>query len=473
MFNSIRVKLFSLIVLGNVLMVGLLMTLNAASFSRSFSDYIAQQEGRRLQPLIENIAEEYQRQGDWRWVGWEKPTWVRVVQSSMSRRELRSMDRMPRERPPGPPMNGGYLDRLSLREAGTDDLLLGFSGRNDQHVWIPVTSTTSSQPIAYLGFVPSARLDSRFDDLFARQQQRQLAIIGLAGILIAGLLAVPFSGWLVRPIQRLSGAVREMTQGDLSVSVPEERRDELGRLAADFNRLARALQKNHEDRQQWVSDIAHELRTPVTIFLADIEAAQDGIRRVDEAWLASMHAQVVRLTQLVNDLHQLSQSDAGALSYRFDRIDLTEQLHGFLERSFAVSDSEGLALDWVPPSKPVWIRADQARLTQLFNNLLQNTLRYTDRPGTLTVRMISAGDQVTLVWEDSSPGVGDEDLPRLFDRLYRVESSRSRDSGGAGLGLAIVANIVAAHDGHIRALHSAAGGLRIELMLPEHEGFKA
>ncbi|EAR08059.1 ATP-binding protein [Reinekea blandensis] len=473
MFNSIRVKLFSLIVLGNVLMVGLLMALNAASFSRSFSDYIAQQEGRRLQPLIENIAEEYQRQGDWRWVGWDKPTWVRVVQSSMSRREMRLIDRFSKDRMPGPPMNGGYFDRLVLREAGTDDLLLGAAGRKDQHVWIPVTSTSSAQPIAYLGFVPSARLDSRFDDLFARQQQRQLVIIGLAGILIAGLLAIPFSGWLVRPIQRLSGAVREMTQGDLSVSVPEERRDELGRLAADFNRLARALQKNQQDRQQLVSDIAHELRTPVAIFLADIEAAQDGVRQVDEAWLVSMHAQVVRLTQLVNDLHQLSQSDAGALSYRFDRVDLTEQLNGFLERSFPVSDSDGLTLQWVPPAQPLWVRADQARLTQLFNNLLQNTLRYTDRPGTLHVRLDRAGGQVKLNWEDSYPGVGDDDLPRLFDRLYRVESSRSRDSGGAGLGLAIVANIVTAHDGHIQALHSAAGGLRIELTLPDYEDFKA
>lgn len=464
MFASIRLKLFSLIVLGNILMVGLLMAMNAASFSRSFSDYIVQQESRRLQPLIQNLASEYDARGHWGWVRWDNSDWQALVQASFSSRDFRMMER-PRKRDDSDRSLVLFLERLSLREAGSDQRLLGPKTQNSQLVWLPIESVTTGQPIAYLGFQPSARLDSQFDNLFARQQQRQLMVIGLAGVLLAALLAIPFSGWLVRPIQRLSGAVRDMTQGDLSVSVPEDRKDELGRLAVDFNQLASALQKNQQDRQQWVSDIAHELRTPVAIFQADIEAAQDGVREVNDAWLASMHAQVQRLTALVNDLHQLSQSDAGTLNYRFERLDLGALVDEFVSRSQWVCQEQSLSVEWQKPAFECWVEGDASRLTQLFNNLLQNSLRYTDGPGTLRIQLTYQNGQLNLTWEDSSPGVDDTDLPRLFDRLYRVDASRSRDSGGAGLGLAIVSNIATAHQGDISARHSALGGLCIELKL--------
>jgi two-component system sensor histidine kinase BaeS len=256
-----------------------------------------------------------------------------------------------------------------------------------------------------------------------------------------------------------------MTQGDLTVSVDDSRNDELGQLAADFNKLAQVLEQNQRDRQQWVSDISHELRTPVAVLMGDIEAAQDGVRPVNEQWLKNMKAHTERLTRLVGDLHQLSQSDSGTLSYQFKPVNLTELLSLALIQ-FDKSCSDGhIEAHLDAPTDPVFIVGDDARLNQLFSNLAQNTLRYTDgdatHKGSLKIEVTEMKEHIRVIWEDSSPGVGLNELNKLFDRLYRVEESRSRESGGSGLGLAIVKNIVEAHHGSIIAAQSELGGVKI------------
>ncbi len=471
MFVSIRTKLFIVIVLANALMVSVLLALNAATFKRSFSDYVASQESRRMQPLLLNIADEYERQGNWRWLRWDNPGWINVVQSSFSARDLRSMDRgQPGPRPGDMPMNNrNFLERLIIRDTRTGQVLLGRKKAPDQMVWLPIVSA-DDVVVAELGFETRTRLDAEFDQVFAEKRQRDLIYIGALGLLIAGALAIPFSGWLVRPVRKITRAVRTMTNGDLDVSVSVAGNDELGQLAADVNRLSQTLRKNHEDRQQWVSDIAHELRTPVAIFQADIEAAQDGVRKVDAAWLESMHNQVVRLTRLVNDLHQLSQSDAGTLSYRFAPIDLGALVDSAVEQFRKSCEQCHIDVHWQTPPKPIWVRGDDNRLNQLLTNLGQNTLRYTDgsdaRHGHLKVTVTERAGWVDIGWSDSAPGVGEQDLFKLFDRLYRVDESRSRDSGGSGLGLAIVKSIVTAHDGTVVAKHSELGGLTVTVSLP-------
>ncbi len=469
MFVSIRTKLFILIVLANALMVGVLLSLNAASFNRSFSNYVEQQETRRLQPLLLNIATEYEQQQDWRWLKWDNPQWIMLIQNSFSPRELRAMDRNPKGGAPQNPRRD-LADRFLIRDAITGDIIMGRKKYPANVVWLPI-NVTNGKTVAEFGFVPTDRMDAQFDDLFATKQNRDLWFIGLFAVFIAGALAIPFSGWLVRPVKKITDAVRSMTQGDLTVSVAVQGRDELAQLAADFNLLASALRKNQTDRQQWVSDIAHELRTPVTIFQADIEAAQDGVRKVDAQWLATMHDQVARLTRLVNDLHQLSQSDAGTLSYRFEQIDIAEVVDHVLRQFQQPCLERCIDVHWQKSPKSNWIRGDEARLNQLFANLAQNTLRYTDgavdKHGHLKVDIRVHSHHVVVVWCDSSPGVGDDDLSKLFDRLYRVDESRSRESGGSGLGLAIVKNIVQAHGGSVCAEHSELGGLTIKVSLPK------
>jgi two-component system sensor histidine kinase BaeS len=442
-------------------MVAALLSLNAASFSRSFSDYVVQQETRRLQPLMNNIAEEYQRVGNWQWLRWDNSRWLSVLRQSLGPRELRNMDRL--NSSPGNNIRG-FLDKLVIRETETNTVLIGRKRIPPNIIWLPI-KTDTGEIIAQLGFEADSRLDNQFDELFAKQQTRSLVIIGLFGFVIAAALAIPFSGWLVRPIQRLTGAVGDMTQGDLTVSVDDSRNDELGQLAADFNKLAQVLNQNQRDRQQWVSDISHELRTPVAVLMGDIEAAQDGVRPINEQWLSNMKAHTERLTRLVGDLHQLSQSDSGTLSYQFKPVNLTELLSLALVQ-FDKSCSDGhIEAQLDAPTAPVFINGDDARLNQLFSNLAQNTLRYTDgdanNKGRLKIQVTEMKEHIRVVWEDSSPGVGLNELNKLFDRLYRVEESRSRESGGSGLGLAIVKNIVEAHHGNIIAQQSELGGVKI------------
>ena len=245
-----------------------------------------------------------------------------------------------------------------------------------------------------------------------------------------------------------------------------KRYEEVGALAKDFNRLADALERNQQARRDWGADIAHELRTPLSILRGEIQALQDGVRPVSAEALASLQSECDRLTALVGDLYQLALSDAGALEYRFVEMDLgAVVMDAADEHRRALTDAGlTLAIESLPTSMKV--RGDEQRLSQMLGNLLVNARRYTDVPGTIRIRAAREGKSWNLCIEDSPPGVPTNLLPKLFDRLFRVETSRSRAAGGAGLGLAICRNIVEAHGGKIEAGVSALGGLAITVSLP-------
>ena len=218
--------------------------------------------------------------------------------------------------------------------------------------------------------------------------------------------------------------------------------------------------------QQWIADISHELRTPLSVLRAEIEALQDGVRQMTPERLNSLHSEVMNLNRLVNDLYELSMSDIGALNYQKQLIDVSETLNKTLESHQDEFDSKNITVAFEPDSKPRQINADPERLQQLFSNLLINTLRYTDAGGKLEIKLDRDKSRVLIIFEDSAPGVPDDDIPHLFERLYRVESSRNRETGGTGLGLAICKNIVEAHEGNIVAETSTLGGLKITIDLP-------
>jgi two-component system sensor histidine kinase BaeS len=174
---------------------------------------------------------------------------------------------------------------------------------------------------------------------------------------------------------------------------------------------------------------------------------------------------VQRLTRLVEDLRLLTLSDLGALTYRKQPLDVGEAIADALATGRAAVEQKGLQVQW-QPGAPLLVEADADRLAQVFSNLLQNTLRYTTQPATLRVELAAEAGEVRIDWEDSAPGVSDADLPRLTERLYRVDASRSSSSGGSGLGLAIVQAIIQAHGGRMQAAHSALGGVHWRIWLP-------
>ncbi len=267
----------------------------------------------------------------------------------------------------------------------------------------------------------------------------------------------------------MAAATHDLASGKYSVRVPVSSSDELGLLARDFNEMALTLEKNEKERRQWIADISHELRTPLAVLRGEIEALMEGIRAISPEAVRSLHAEVLRLHRLVDDLYQLALSDLGTMTYRKEELDPAEVLRDCVDHyqmEFAAKGI-GMKLDILEEKTPVF--ADRERLHQLFDNLFENSLKYTDQGGYLIVGMDHCNGHALITFADSAPGVRPDQLDKLFNRLYRVEGSRNRSSGGAGLGLAICRNIVEAHSGTISAFPSPLGGVLIKIAIPVPE----
>lgn len=303
--------------------------------------------------------------------------------------------------------------------------------------------------------------------VFMKQQSQVFFLTGGGILLFAAIVSFLLSRHFLAPIRELTTGTQALTFLKFDTRIEVSSKDELGQLASDFNIMAQTLESYEKMRKQWVSDIAHELRTPLAILRGEIEAMQDGVRKATAQTLDSLHSEALHLTKIVNDLHELSVADTGALHLNRKPVNpvavLRRTLGLFQSR---LAEAEFTVREELGADHPSTIFGDADRLAQLYSNLLENTLRYADRPGTLTMRQEVKDDQIVMQFEDSGPGVPEYALDRLFDRLYRVDSSRARNKGGTGLGLAICKTIVEAHGGTISASNSSSGGLRVQVQLP-------
>ena len=244
------------------------------------------------------------------------------------------------------------------------------------------------------------------------------------------------------------------------------RSDELGDLARHFNALAGRLASAETARRQWVADTSHELRTPLAVLRAQLEALQDGVRSATPDTLDAMLRQVLALNKLIDELYTLARADVGALDCKpvaFDAWALAcGQARGF-EARFAQA---GLALELGPAPSIAAVCADPDRMRQVLDNLFENSLRYTASGGRVHLHAHADGRHLHLHLDDSAPGVPDGALAHLAERFYRVDASRSRAHGGAGLGLALCRRLLEAQGGTLAFAHSPLGGLRAVITLP-------
>lgn len=458
------------------------------AFRRGFLAYLDQAALERLQPVADRLADAYAEHGGWAFVRDDKTQFGELIAPEL-RRALRNPYRPPRHPPRAdsddrddeahrhqraPPEWREHVK--SRRHAARGDLLsrlLLVDAQGKPIVGDPaIARNSASVPIEIgderigsllLAALPQLRGDA--DLSFAREQLRNALAAGVAILAIALLLAFALARWLLTPVRELAAGTQALAAGDYGRRIGDQRRDELGALASDFNHLARTLEQHRQARRRWGADIAHELRTPLSILRGEIQALQDGVRSATPAAFQSLHAECERMGSLIEDLYLLSLADAGALEYRFETLDPGELVRESLENHAPILAAAGLALETDIEAVPS-IRADGRRIGQLIDNLMTNTRRYTDAPGRVRVSLHRRADQVVLSIEDSAPGVPEESLELLFERLYRVEASRNRAAGGAGLGLAICRAIVTAHDGTIEAQASELGGVRIAIHFP-------
>jgi two-component system sensor histidine kinase BaeS len=369
------------------------------------------------------------------------------------------------EPPPRPPPRGGAALRPRLQLVDAAGRLV--AGNPDVPADAPaVPVVVDGRTVGTLRVAPLPRLEDDRDLAFQREQSR--AALGLALALLAGALLASLAAARVvtRPLRRLSATVARLADGDLSARSAADGGGEVGELAADFNRMAAALERQQGLQRQWMAELSHELRTPLAVLQGELAALQDGVRPLDRAAVDSLAAEAARLGRLVDDIYDLSLAEAGGLRYRFEPTDLAALLREAVEAQRAACAAAGLVLEAELPAVPCIARADPARLRQAIDNLLLNARRYTDAPGPVRVVLRAERDGWLLSVDDGPPGVPDAALPRLFEPLYRVEGSRARHAGGAGLGLAIVARVLEAHGGRAEAAHSSLGGLRVLLRLP-------
>ena len=231
--------------------------------------------------------------------------------------------------------------------------------------------------------------------------------------------------------------------------------------------MAETLENYETMRRQWLTDISHELRTPLAVLRGEIEALQDGVHKPSPSNLASLHAEIIRISKLVEDLHLLSLADADRLPFRTQQVSPVQVLSKTVASYHTRFRQHAIEIDLqIDDSKDIRIKGDANRLEQVFTNIFENACKYVSPGGNLNIAGECRDQSLVLLFADSGPGVPEDALPRLFDRLYRVDPSRNRDSGGSGLGLSICQHIVQSHAGRIWAEKSALGGLAIGIALP-------
>jgi two-component system sensor histidine kinase BaeS len=472
---GITPKLFIAVLLTNVITAVAVGFGVRAAFDSGFEAYVQERETQRLARLSGLLADAYRDRGGWEFLRGNDAAWLEL-------NRLVRPDRRDGFMPPPPPRPDKDDANAPIRRAprfeprppralvydATRKVVIGDADPAAEMKRHPVT--VNGQVVGWLDSPIRQTAFDFADHRFQQQQWRASASVALIAMGLAAIVAWFLARGLLAPVKRLAVATRKLADGEYATRVPASSTDELGRLTDDFNRLGNALEKHEASRRNFMADVSHELRTPLAVLKGELEALEDGVRPFTPGTIHSLQAEVARLGKLVNDIHDLSLADVGGLAYHFKPADLGQVVRDSLRLANARLASHGLTLDLGIPPQPLHVRGDEERLAQLFGNLVENSLRYTDGGGRVRVRLLREDNHAVVDWEDSSPGVPPEALPRLFERLFRVEGSRSRERGGSGLGLAICRSIAEAHGGSIVARPSELGGLRVILRLPLAEG---
>nr|BFD87641.1 hypothetical protein StreXyl84_70420 [Streptomyces sp. Xyl84] len=320
-----------------------------------------------------------------------------------------------------------------------------------------------ASPALLFATAPGRRIATFFD--LSGANRARIAGAAVAVLLVTVTVTFVAGTRMVEPLRALTGAARRMAQGDQSARVEVAGDDEFGRLAAAFNLMASRRQQLEEMRRALVSDVAHELRAPLSNVRGWLEAVEDGVVPADESVVSSLLQEAMLLQHVIDDLRDLSAADAGALRLHPEDVDAAALLAQVALAHQGNAASAGVRLRVRAGQVPT-LYADPVRLRQAIGNLVSNALRHTPAGGTVTLSARAAGEEVVFSVEDTGSGIGGEDLPRVFDRFWRAEKSRSRQGGGSGLGLSIVRRLAEAHGGGAHASSVPGTGSVFSVSLP-------
>lgn len=312
-----------------------------------------------------------------------------------------------------------------------------------------------------------AALNEEIEASFRSSVNNALLISGIAAVGVAGLVSWYISQRITRPIRQMVTASQRIANGQYSEHLPHTSSDELGELTDSFNRMAVTLSETETMRQQLIADVSHELKTPLASINGYMDGLLDGVIEPTQETFLQVQRESARLQRLVRDLQQLSRAEAGQIPVKFAPCDAVELVQSGVEWLRPQFEEQGIQLKVCQPADKITVLADHDRLHQVLMNLLSNALQYTPSGGAVEVGIERQSEQAHFWVKDTGVGLTGDDLTRIFQRFYRVDKSRSRTSGGSGIGLTIAQHLIHAMHGKIWAESAGQGqGSTFHLTLP-------
>jgi two-component system sensor histidine kinase BaeS len=316
----------------------------------------------------------------------------------------------------------------------------------------------------FMGLMKEYKIDPKvLHEMFLHTTHQFLLLSMVLGLAAVSLIGYVMTKQVMRSLTQMNRVTQKLARGDYSERVAVATHDEVGELGRAFNQMADSLERIERMRKELVANVAHELRTPLNTIRGQLEAIQDGLMAPSKETIDSLHEEILRLVRLVEALHRLSQIDAETRTVKKERFDLQALVRQELQKEQARFAQKGIRLKTA--LSPAAVEADGDQVVQVVQNLIRNVLQYTPDGGDVTVEVGPDGDRVKALFANSGDGIREEDLPLIFERFYRGEKSRSRESGGAGIGLAIVKQIVNAQGGAVGA-SSRPGRTEVWFTLP-------
>ncbi len=450
---SLRIKLilaFSIVVI--VAVLGIILFANLDS-ERQVSSFVARGGQYGLTKLVEDLETHYEVNGSWEGVD--------GLISSSNFRAGRNSQRG----------NNSGLQLLDVNRAvvwGSKSETIGTIVEQGDLVDAIQLFNSRNKLIGYL--LVDASYTVQVEDItpFVKRLQEVVLYSGIVAIVLAIVLAILLSNYLLKPVKALTRASGELSSGNLSSRVDVKGNDELTVLANTFNQMAASLENAEERKKALTADVAHELRTPIAVQKAQLEGMLDGVLPLTDENLTTALNQTDILSRLVDDLRLLAMADAGEVKFQDRETDikgLIEQLAGQY-RGHLQADGTTIVCDFKNFEDQSQYIIDPDRLTQIIHNLLSNAQRYGRKGGVISITCERQPDQFLIAVKDDGPGLPENSLPHLFERFYRHERARSRETGGTGLGLAISKKLALLMGGDLTAGNHPDGGAVFTLTLP-------
>ena len=347
--------------------------------------------------------------------------------------------------------------------AGTDRKMGEILSAEELSHCSPIQVENKTVGVLLLAYSPDR---NPMEDEFLRRLNGSIFLSAVGTIIVALFLGILLSRSITRPIRELTKATHAMADGNLNQKVNVRSRDEIGELAESFNKMSSDLSRSFNLRKQMTADIAHELRTPLSLIIGHAEGVHDGVLEPNHENFEIIREEAERLEHLVNDLRTLSLADAGELSVDFQPININNLISDIYTHYISPFNQQRITLNLKPASVTLTANLDPSRFTQVLNNILDNALHYTPAGGSVDIETKLVENKIQISIQDNGEGVTPEEAAHLFDRFYRADEARNRNDGGSGLGLAIAKSIIDMHGGKIWAESEKGKGLKMVIKLP-------